>query len=36
MLVSEEELQMGVDITVELIQSLVGTWRDQRAAERAE
>ncbi|KAK3215492.1 hypothetical protein GRF29_8g166912 [Pseudopithomyces chartarum] len=33
LLVSEEELQMGVDITVELIQSLVGTWRDQRAAE---
>ncbi|KAK7190560.1 hypothetical protein DPSP01_007223 [Paraphaeosphaeria sporulosa] len=33
MLRSEAELQMGVNITVELVQSLVDTWRAQRAAE---
>jgi pyroglutamyl-peptidase len=33
MLTGEEELQMGVDITVELVQSLVDTWRAQRAGE---
>lgn len=30
MLESEEELEMGVDIAVELVQSLVQTWRAQR------
>lgn len=31
MLTEEAELQMGVDITLELVQSLVETWRAQRA-----
>jgi pyroglutamyl-peptidase len=33
LLAGEEELQMGVNITVELVQSLVETWRADRAAE---
>ena len=33
LLEGEAEIQMGVDITVELVQSLVETWRAQRAEE---
>ncbi|KAF2439883.1 peptidase C15, pyroglutamyl peptidase I-like protein [Karstenula rhodostoma CBS 690.94] len=35
MLTEDAEFQMGVDITVELVQSLVDTWRAQRAAEES-
>lgn len=30
---TQEEIDMGVEITIELVQSLVESWREQRAAE---
>jgi len=35
LLQEEEELQLGVDVTIELVQSLVASWRAQRAGGEA-